>query len=154
MRCFTRVKSRTTFFSIFINDLLLAVKESEDCNFADDTTIYTFGKDIESVVSNLEEDLVKSLNWFRYNHMAANPGKFQFMFLGMKEQPKLILETNDKIIILSNKFKLLGVIIDAQLKFEEHTKALCPQANRKVNALLRVAPYLNHERLRSSIILL
>ena len=31
--------------------------ESEDCNFADDTTIYTFGEDIEDVVLNFEEDL-------------------------------------------------------------------------------------------------
>ena len=46
------------FFNIFINDLLLAVKDSEVCNFADDTTIYTFGKDIEDVVLNLEEDLL------------------------------------------------------------------------------------------------
>ena len=45
------------FFNIFINDLLLAVKESEDCNFADDTTIYTFGEDMEDVVLNFEEDL-------------------------------------------------------------------------------------------------
>ncbi len=63
------------FFNIFINDLLLAVKECEVCNFADDTTIYTLGKDIEDVVLNLEEDLSNTLDWFRDNHMAANPGK-------------------------------------------------------------------------------
>ena len=68
------------------------------------------------------------------------------MFLGMKEQPKLILEINDKIVTLTNKFKLLGVIIDSQLKFEEHTKALCPKANRKVSAFSRVAPYLNDKK--------
>ena len=31
------------FFNIFINDLLLEVKELEICNFADDTTIYVNG---------------------------------------------------------------------------------------------------------------
>ena len=31
---------RPLFFTIFINDLLLEVKESEICNFSDDTTIY------------------------------------------------------------------------------------------------------------------
>ena len=34
------------FFNIFINDLLLEVKESEICNFADDTIIYTNGNNI------------------------------------------------------------------------------------------------------------
>ena len=38
-------------------DLLLAVKESDNCNFADDTTMYANGKYIESVILNLEEDL-------------------------------------------------------------------------------------------------
>ena len=53
------------FFNIFINDLLLAVKESEVCNFADDTTIYKSGKDIEEVVVNLGEDLSNTLDWFK-----------------------------------------------------------------------------------------
>ena len=84
------------FFNIFINDLLLAVKDSEVCNFADDNTIYTFGKDIEDVVLNLEEDLSNTLDWFRDNHIAANPGKFQVMFLGLREKPKFILEIMTK----------------------------------------------------------
>ena len=134
------------FFNIFINDLLLAVKDSEVCNFADDTTIYTFGKDIEDVVLNLEEDLSNTLDWFRDYHMAANPGKFQVMFLGLREKTKFILEINDQIIPLTDKVKLLGVTIDSQLKFDDHVKALCQKANRKVSAFSRVAPYLNHEK--------
>ena len=50
-------------FNIFINDLLLEVKESEICNFADDTTIYTNGNNVESVILSLEEDLLRTLNW-------------------------------------------------------------------------------------------
>ena len=73
--------------------------------------------------------------------MAANPGKFQVMFLGLKEKPTFILEVNDKVTV-----KLLGVTIDSQLKFDNYVKALCQKANRKVNAFSRVAPYLNHEK--------
>ena len=146
MTCSTRVSSMTTFFNTFINDLLIAAKESEVCNFSDDTTMYIFGRDIESVTSNLKEDLSNTLDWFRCDHMAANPCKFQVMFLEMKEQPKLILEINDEKTTLGNKVELLGVIIDSQLKFEEHTKALCPKANRKESAFSRVAPYLNDKK--------
>ena len=31
-------------FNIFINDLLLFIKETDICNFADDTTLYACGK--------------------------------------------------------------------------------------------------------------
>ena len=88
------------------------------CNFADDITIYTNGNNVESVILSLEEHLSRPLNWFRVNHMAANPGKFQVMILGMREQPKLTLEIND-----------ITVTIDSQLKFDDHIKALCQTAN-------------------------
>ena len=95
------------------------MKESEICNFADDTTIYTNGNNIENVILSLEKDLFNTLNWFRVNHMAANPGKFQVIFLEKREQPKLILEINDITIPLTDKVKLLGVTIDSQLKFDD-----------------------------------
>ena len=84
--------------------------------------------------------------------MAANPGKLQFMFLGLKEKPTFILEINDKVIPLTDKAKLLGVSIDSQLKFDDQVKALCQKANRKLNAFSRVAPYLTTRMVRSSII--
>ena len=48
------------------------------------------------------------MSHFRVNYMAANPGKFQDIFLGIKEQPKLILEINDITIPLTDKVKLLS----------------------------------------------
>ena len=64
--------------------------------------------------------------------MAANPGKFQVMFLGMREQPKLTLEINDITSPLTDTAKLLRVTIDSKLKFDDHIKTLCQTVNRKV----------------------
>ena len=122
------------------------LKESEICNFADDATIYTNGNNVESVILSLEEDLSKTLNCFRVYHMAANPGKFQVMFLGMRKQPRLTLEITDITIPLIDKVKLLGVTIDSQSKFDDHIKALCQTGNRKVSAFSRVANFLNYEK--------
>ena len=68
------------------------------------------------------------------------------MFLGLKEEPKFFLKSNDKTIHLTDKVKLLGVTIDSKLKFDDHVKALSKKANRKVSAFSRVAPYLNQEK--------
>ena len=62
------------------SDLLLEAKESEICNFADDATIFKDGDNIESVILSLEKDLSNTLNRFRVNHMAANPGNFSSYF--------------------------------------------------------------------------
>ena len=40
------------------------------------------------------------MNWFKVSHVAANPGKFQVMFLGMREQANFTLKINDITIPL------------------------------------------------------
>ena len=36
-------------FNVFINDLLLFIKETDICNFADDTTLYACGKELDTI---------------------------------------------------------------------------------------------------------
>ena len=60
-------------FNIFINDLCLMRLDSEICNFADDNTIYSCGLDLHEIVTNLESDLSRLLEWFTNNGMVANP---------------------------------------------------------------------------------
>ena len=43
-------------FNIYLNDLFLFLEETEVCNYADDTTIYTCGSNVENVVAKLEND--------------------------------------------------------------------------------------------------
>ena len=68
-------------FNIFINDLLFVLHDTDICNFADDNSIYSYGK-LDDVREKLNFALDKCLSWFRENHLTANPGKFQVMFLG------------------------------------------------------------------------
>ena len=43
-------------FNIYLNDLFLFLEETEVCNYADDTTIYTCGPNVENVLAKLEND--------------------------------------------------------------------------------------------------
>ena len=78
-------------FNIFINDLCLINLDSEICNFADDITLYSCGHDLQEIVTNLENDLSKLLEWFKSNGMVANPKKFQLMFLGLQGEKDFVL---------------------------------------------------------------
>ena len=81
-RCPSRVNIREPIlFNIFINDLLLFIKETDVCIFADDTTLYKCGSDLETVLENLEMDANIAINWRNNNEMVANPKKSQLMFL-------------------------------------------------------------------------
>ena len=54
--------------------------------------------------------------------MKTNPGKFQFMLLGVKSRTLFRLNVIGKIISCSNKVKFLGITIDNDLKFKKHSE--------------------------------
>ena len=98
-------------FNIYINDLFFVIKLSEVCNFADDNTLYSSNKELELVFRNLESDLNNVLAWFNINSLKANPGKFQFMVLGTKEDDSFVLDIGKKKTESSTEVTLLGVKI-------------------------------------------
>ena len=130
-------------FNIFINDIFLLKLDSDLCNFADDTTLYACGCSLDDIVPRLENDLSALIEWFFENGMVANPGKFQVMFLGLKEKNTLRLNINDNKILTTNKVKLLGIEIDNALTFTAHIQNLCCKVNRKINAFSRLNTYIS-----------
>ena len=63
------------------------------------------------------------LYWFQVNSLKANPGKFQFMILGDKNNN--VLNIHDKEIKNASVVELLGITIDSRLKFKKHLDNLC-----------------------------
>ena len=68
-------------FNLFINDLMFFIQETEVCNFADDTTIYSCSPYFEEATLKLSNDTHLILNWFRINNVVANPSNFRLCFL-------------------------------------------------------------------------
>ena len=68
-------------FNVFINDWLLFIKETDICNFADDTTRHTCGKELDTISFKLEIETNRAMQCLKDNEMVANPSKFQLMFL-------------------------------------------------------------------------
>ena len=64
---------RPLLFNIFINDLFLNVIKSEICNFADDNTLYSFDKKLDTIFSNLKYDLENVLRFLGINRTLLLP---------------------------------------------------------------------------------
>ena len=62
-------------FNIYICDLFMFIEDFNIANYADDNTPYATGKDIESVVSKLEDDSLRLFHWLWNNILKANPKK-------------------------------------------------------------------------------
>ena len=91
-------------------------------------------------------DLVAVMEWFKINSLKANPGKFQFMVLGNKDERSFNIHINNVQIKNSNKVTLLGIIIDKNLTFKTHISELCRRASYKLHSLRRIRKYLTVEK--------
>ena len=71
--------------------------------------------------------------------MKANLGKCRML---LSSTESLNFQISETVIHNSQSKKLLGLTSDNKLKFEKHINAICQKANRKLNALARITPYM------------
>ena len=133
-------------FNIFINDHFLFLEKASISNFADDNTIYSCTKNLQTVLKNLKHDMINVSKWFKVNLMKANPKKFQFMILGKGTRQTITLNINNIKIREFQNVEILGLIIDNRLTFKDHINMLCRKANYKLHALRRIRKYLTPEK--------
>ena len=121
-------------FNIFLNDMFLFISEAEIYNFADDNSLVANDASLLVVIKILIRETTRIIEWYKINSMAANPAKFQVMFLGRKEFNTIEFKVEDIVLKSTNSVKLLGVIIDCKLNFDQHIEKLCSTASQKVKA--------------------
>ena len=74
--------------------------------------------------------------------MKLNTDKCHLLLTGNKPQWKWAMVGKERIWE-SKSEKLLGIIIDKDLKFNQHLRSLCLKAGRKVTALRRICRYIS-----------
>ena len=130
-------------FNIFVNDFLYSLKNSEISNYADDNTMYCIGKDKARINSLLEQDFQLAAEWFYKNGMVLNPDKCHYMCLGSNVDGTEEFNSLSYKLNNSKEEKMLGIVIDRNLKFENHIDSICRKASQKLSALNRISPYLD-----------
>ena len=128
-------------FNIFLNDIFFFVTHSCISNYADDNTLFCFGKNIDVVNEKLKVDFLTLITWFHENYMQLNPGKCHYMCLGNNTE-NTEFSFNQKKLKCSEEETILGVIIDRKLTFDRHIQEICKKAAQKLSALSRIASFL------------
>ena len=117
-------------FNIFINDI---VKSSTKFNFilyADDTTLNStldsFGQDAVEIQNTIVSELQNIFKWLDVNRLCLNVTKSKFMLFHMpqKEIPQLSFNINGMVIEHVKEFNFLGLILDSNLNWKAHLKAI------------------------------
>ena len=112
-------------------------------NYADTTPHVAANNAVEEVVENLTNITQKLFTWFASNLMKANPGKWDLL---LSTQEEADIQIANATIESSMSQKLLGVVIDDQLKFELHIGNICQNVNRNLNALARLTNGTKYSR--------
>ena len=117
---------RPLLFSIYINDLLLFIQNSDVCNYVDDTTIYDGHKSLDIVSHRLENDCGVALEWFADNCTKRDACKCHLLILGQTgDAPATIRIGNANGI-------------NSRVSFDNHISKLCKKASNKLYALARL----------------
>ena len=105
--------------------------------------MYCIGNDKERINSLLEQDFQLAAEWFYKNGMVLNPDKCHYMCLGSNVDGTEELNSLSYKLNNSKEEKMLGIVIDRNLKFENHIDSICRKASQKLSALNRISPYLD-----------
>ena len=98
---------------------------------------------IEDVIRILENDSIKLFKWFSDNMMKTNKDKCHFI---VTSNEHVSMKLDNIELENSNRERLQGVKIDLKLNFKEHLDRIIKKASRKINALSRIASYMNIEK--------
>ena len=123
------------------------IDDADISNFADDNTPFAMEKDIDMVITKLEENSMKLFEWLETNMFKANPGK-SHLILSSNDTTKASV-INGIVVPNENQVGLLGITFDNALSFEKHVTKLCKQASRKLQALSRISIYMDMEKRRT-----
>jgi hypothetical protein len=116
-----------TLFKIYIMDMHLCTKLF--CvKFADDSSFEGSGKSREEVETLVNTELIKINDWFRKNRLTLHPDKSRVI---IHSRDKLInIKLNNQAIqrcgygLQEESVKLLGILIDENLDWNEHIKSI------------------------------
>jgi hypothetical protein len=157
-------------FLCYINDLWSA-STLFSVLFADDTACLARGQNLKDLSNYVNEELRKIANWFRANKMALNVSKTKFIVFRTHNKPvnplDCVISYNSTEIGLPDdpalispierihsegretSFKLLGVLLDEYLSFNDHISMLVRKISKSLYCINRVKNFVDQKSLRT-----
>lgn len=107
----------------------------QQCNinlFADDTTIYIVGKDINELVEIMNQELSIFNKWLNVNKLKLNAMKTNYMVLGNSNIEEVNqIKIGNAVIERALEIKYLGCFIDERLNFNGNCDYVCKKLAKR-----------------------
>jgi hypothetical protein len=100
----------TTFFLLYINNIIRTVPNSKVYTYADDTTLIITASTETELQTLAQTELHNLITYFHNNNLVPNPTKTQFsIFHPTPSTRNITLQINDTAIAETNQARLLGI---------------------------------------------
>ena len=119
-------------FIIYINDLNVVSKLVTFIMFADDTNIFISGKNLDNITCTVNEELNIINEWFSANLLSLNIKKTNYILFGNKGMADVSISIGGSRITRVFETKFLGVIIQANLKWNAHISLIANKTSKTV----------------------
>ena len=109
-------------FLIYINDMSCVSSILYFILFADDTNMFLTGKNLNNIISTMNEEMVKVVEWLNINRLSLNTNKTHYIIFSSRKRAN----SSEKIFINGNVIekvdttKFLGVILDSKMTWNDH----------------------------------
>jgi hypothetical protein len=109
----------TTFFLLYINDIIKTTPNSKVYTYADDTTLIITANSLQDLQQLAQSELTNLINYFYINNLVPNPIKtnYTIFYPNNSEQFKLSISTTT--LKQNEKAKLLGITIQKNMKHHQ-----------------------------------
>ena len=134
-------------FVLHISDLPKCVLSCSIGMYADDTVIYFSSSNTGDIVETLQNDLDRVAQWMISSRLVLNEVKTKVMFFGTKQKlfGDINIQLHGKQVERVQKFSYLGVMLDEQISWKEHTEKICKKVSKRLGLLSRIRTCLTIE---------
>ena len=104
--------------------------------YADDTTLYISGRNIDEIKHQIENDLNSLRDWFMSNKLSLNLSKMHFMHFSLNNIKQIeTLHFGINNINCAHDVNILGIILDDKLHWSKHVEYIHGKISKGICAL-------------------
>lgn len=137
-------------FLCYINDLPNVSNLITPLIFADDTNLFITGKDPNTLITILNEELIKITEWTNANKLSLNTEKTKYIVFS-KPKSRIIINTqlvfNNEIISSLQHVKFLGVYLDNKMTWNIHINHICKKISKGIGIICKARKSLDEKTL-------
>jgi hypothetical protein len=129
-------------FILYVNDIMHCSEILHFILFADDTNLFHSCSNYVDLMTTVNSELAKLSEWFRANRLSLNVAKTNYILFGNRK--KCLSDASFAICIDNNTIvrvsftKFLGVYVDEDLNWKQHTAETSKKISRSLGILNRL----------------